>query len=140
MKKRIRLRKHLPPKLTRPTDMQLTKPGETDSDRMGFTDLNKVFDNYDEGNTKPGMPYVDVYGSSLAKCPYCKVEMVLLENGNLKCSQCRRQLAVDAPQEQMHNDNTPMMGTNTGMDNSPTPAGANFDMQQYPTKVPGDLF
>lgn len=75
------------------------------------------------------------------QCAYCRKPMTLFEEKQvLYCPHCRRTLAVDTGR---HNYNYEAERETKGEEvanNNPTPYDTNFDSQQYPTRVPGDLF
>ena len=116
-------------------NFNISKPDQTENEHAGFGDLDRVFDDYDNGNIKPGMPYTDRFGS--VECVYCRKPMIINDKGDLSCSHCRRQLSVSQPQQHFNYD--PMRETGEGASNEPSPHEAQFDTTQYP-KLPGEGF
>jgi hypothetical protein len=123
-----------------------TKPGQTEGDHLGFSDFDKVFNDYDDSNIKSGYPYVDIYGNfsvkSPAKCAYCNKPMITNYDKDLiYCPHCRRQHAISMPQEDTHGYRSELeSGDPKTAINSPTDSEANFDTSVQNLHVPGDLF
>ena len=118
----------------------LVKPDSTESEHLGFSDFDKVFKNYDDSSCKVGMPFVGLFGSNGVQCPYCMKINEARDMGQY-CQFCRRELAVDVPQEKDHNYNQSKETTGgQSAQDGPAPYEMKFDHTAYPGRIPGDLF
>jgi hypothetical protein len=118
--------------------------------KMQLEDWYKIFDRYDEGNIKPGAPYVGVYGAM--RCAWCQGPIIEVE-GKPQCGQCRRemnilvdpmtdgniwqrrQLNIEAPKERKL---SPDLTMETGGKGGPVPGrprNPSFDIEQYPSQT-----
>ena len=119
--------------------------------RMGFSDFDKLFDNYDDGSYKMGYPYTTLFGSKVevvGRCPKCLNFMVMKPMEDKPgtsvgvkmqpfCPFCRPQLTVGDPKAEKLNYN-PLLESPDPMEkwNDPLDSECLFDPRYYPSQGP----